>query len=120
MLMAGTLYSRIITTIAAIFPNVLTPILMSSTSLLYGSTVVAKNSLMQAELKQEQRATMGSLDSFVGSLFFGLVAFCLGLLADRLSPIMAILILQVFQLSMIVVYAKLFKYPRLSPQPKGE
>lgn len=112
MLMTGTVYSRIITIIAAIFPTVLTPILMSSTSLLYGSTVVAKNSLMQKEFKQEQRATMGSLDSFVGSLFFGLVALSLGLLADKLSPVMALLILQVFQLSMIVVYGKLFKYPK--------
>ena len=112
MLLAGSIYGRIITTIAVIYPTVLTPVLMSSTSLLFGSTVVAKNSLMQKEFRQEQRATMGSLDSFVGSLFFGLVAFCLGLLADKLSPIMALLILQVFQLSILVVYIKLFKYHR--------
>lgn len=108
----GNVYSRIIMTIASIYPTILTPVLMSTTSLFFGSTVVAKNSLMQKEFKSEQRATMGSLDSFVGSLFFGLVAFLLGFTADKLSPAMAILLLQGFQLSNLVVYIKLFKSHR--------
>lgn len=109
-MLLGNVYSRIIMTVASIYPTILTPVLMSTTSLFFGSTVVAKNSLMQKEFKSEQRATMGSLDSFVGSLFFGLVAFLLGFTADKLSPAMAILLLQGFQLSNLVVYFKLFKY----------
>ncbi len=109
MLLVGNIWARFITTVASIYPTILTPVLMSTTSLFFGSTVVAKNSLMQKEFKSEQRATMGSLDSFAGSLFFGLVAFLLGFTADKLSPAMAILLLQGFQLSNLVVYMKLFK-----------
>lgn len=109
MLLAGNSWSRFITVVATIYPTILTPILMSTTSLFFGTTVVAKNSLMQKEFKKEQRATMGSLDSFVGSLFFAFVAFSIGLIADKLSPVQAILILQFFQLSNLFVYIKLFR-----------
>lgn len=109
MLLAGNIYGRFITTTAAIFLTPLTPILMSTTSLLFGSTIVAKNSLMQREFKKEQRATMGSLDSFAGSMVFAITAFCLGFTADTLSPVAGLLILQVFQLSTLVVYIKLFR-----------
>ena len=112
VLLAGNIWARFITTAAVIHPTIITPLLMSTTSIFFGSTIVAKNSLMQKEFKQEQRATMGSLDSFVGSLFFGVVAFTLGFVADKLTPAMALLLLQVFQLSNLVVYYKLFKSHR--------
>lgn len=109
ILLAGNIWGRFITTIAVIHPTVITPLLMSTTSIFFGSTIVAKNSLMQKEFKQEQRATMGSLDSFAGSLFFGVVAFFLGFVADKFSPTQALLLLQLFQMSNILVYIKLFK-----------
>jgi len=109
MLVIGNTYSRLATSIGVVYPTVFTPLIMSTTSLFLGSTVVAKNSIMQKEFKQEQRATMGSLDSFAGSIFFGVVAFSLGLTADKLSPTMAILILQVFQLSNLLVFYKFAK-----------
>lgn len=112
MLLVGNIWGRFITTVAVIHPTIFTPVLMTTTSLFFGSTIVAKNSLMQKEFKQEQRATMGSLDSFVGSLFFGLVAFFLGFIADKLSPTQALLLLQLFQMSNLLVYTKLFKSHR--------
>ena len=97
-------------TIATVFPTIASPIIVSSGGLLYGIVQVAKNSLMQKEFKQEQRATMSSLNSFAGSIFFGIIAFLIGFLADKFSPAQAILIFQVFQLSLLYIYWRLFKY----------
>lgn len=106
---SDNIYNRIINSVAVIFPSFLSPILMSSTSVFYGVVSVARNSLMQKEFSDKQRATMGSLNSFGGSLFFGIVAFLLGLVADKLNPAHAFFILQFFLLGNLFVYWKLFK-----------
>ncbi|OGH02997.1 MAG: hypothetical protein A2798_01035 [Candidatus Levybacteria bacterium RIFCSPHIGHO2_01_FULL_37_17] len=110
ILIGGNIYFRIMMTIATVFPTIASPIIVSSGGLLYGIVQVAKNSLMQKEFKQEQRATMSSLNSFAGSIFFGIIAFLIGFLADKFSPAQAILIFQVFQLSLLYIYWRLFKY----------
>ena len=103
------IFSRTVMIVAAAFPTILSPVLMSSTSFVYGIVSTAKNSIMQKEFKPEQRATMGSLNSFGGSMMFGVVAIFLGFVADRLSPASAYLILQGFQSVNILIYYKLFK-----------
>ena len=75
-----------------IFPSVLSPALMSSTSLLYGTGSVSKEKLLQNEFTNKERATMGSLNSLFGSLFFGFFAIILGLLADKFGPRQALII----------------------------
>ena len=67
---------------------------------------------MQKEFTNEQRATMGSLDSFAGSIFFGILAFLLGFLADSFSPARALLILQIVQIGNLLIYWKLFRHER--------
>jgi MFS family permease len=109
ILLFDNLYTRIANTLATAFPTVLSPVLMSSTSMFFGVTTVAQNSLLQSEFTNEQRATMGSLNSFAGSIFFGVVAFLLGLTADKLTPAQAILFLQAFQVINIVLYWRLFR-----------
>lgn len=110
ILVADNLYCRIVNTIATAFPSVLSPLLMSTTSLFYGVTSVTRSALMQHEFTHGQRATMGSLNSFAGSLFFGIVAFSLGFVADQLTPARALLILQAFMLANLFVYWKLFRH----------
>jgi MFS family permease len=112
ILVADNLFNRFMNIIATAFPSVLSPLLMSSTSIFFGVTTVARSSLMQKEFTNEQRATMGSLNSFAGSMFFGLVAFFVGLVADKLSPAHAFLILQLFMFANLLVYWKLFKHTR--------
>lgn len=114
VLVADNIFCRIMNSIATLFPSVISPFLMSSTSLFYGVTTVVRSTLMQKEFKNEQRATMGSLNSFAGSIFFGLVAFSLGFVADKLTPARALLFLQLFQLSNLFIYWKLFKHNRKS------
>jgi hypothetical protein len=52
---------------------------MSSISLLFVVTTVAISAFLQKEFNDEQRATMGSFNSFVGSIFFGIVAVLVGI-----------------------------------------
>lgn len=110
IMIADNITNRIINISATLFPTVFSPLLMSVTSLFYGVTSVARRALMQKEFKSEQRATMGSLDSFAGSIFFGIVALLLGIAADNISPAKAILILQLGQFINLFVYLKLFKH----------
>ncbi len=108
ILMLNTLYGRVANTIALLFPSSLSPVLMATTSLLFGVSRVAENSLLQKQFSDQQRATMGSLNAFAGSIVFGVVAVGLGYIADRLSPVQAFLGIQFFQFLTIFIYIKLF------------
>lgn len=114
ILIIDNIYSRVINTLATAFPTILSPLLMSSTSIFFGVTSVAKNALLQKEFTNEQRATMGSLNSFAGSIVFGVIAIALGFLADKISPSHAFVVLQVFQLGNLWLYWKVFKHDSLS------
>ncbi len=109
VIILGNVYTRITNTISLLFPTIFSPLIMSTSSLFYGVLSVGKNALMQKEFRDEQRATMSSLNSFAGNIFFGIVAFFIGFSADKLSPAMALLFLQVFQVTNIFIYVKLFK-----------
>ncbi|MDO8610319.1 MAG: hypothetical protein Q7R95_07250, partial [bacterium] len=110
ILIVDSIYNRIINIISTAFPTILSPLLMSTTSVLYGITSVTKNTLMQKEFTNEQRATMGSLNSFAGSIVFGIFAFLLGLVADKVTPSKALLGMQFFQMINLWFYWKLFKH----------
>ena len=109
LLITSALYNRIVTIIAVVYPTVFSPVLMSSTSLFFGVSEVAKNSLFQKEFKKDVRATMGSLNAFAGSVVFGLFAYFLGYIADIFSPAMAILFFQILSLPIIWLYWKIYK-----------
>lgn len=109
ILLITNIYNRIINFISALFPSIFSPILMSSTSLLFGVSYVAENSLMQKEFTDKQRATMQSLDSFFGSIFFGIVSFGIGFIADTLSPAYAIIIIQFCMLPTLIINLLLVK-----------
>ena len=84
--------SKLINIPSLFFPNILTPAIMSSTSLLYGISEISKNNLLQKEFTDQQRAVMGSLNSLFGSIFFSIFAIILGLLADKFGPRNALII----------------------------
>lgn len=109
ILLASNIYSRITNIIAVVFPSLLSPLLMSSNSLWYGAAQVSKSSLLQKEFTDKQRATMGSLDSLLENIFFGIVAVSLGFVADKLTPAKALLISQLFLLPTLWLYWKLYK-----------
>jgi MFS family permease len=70
-------------TIGLILSNVMSPLLFLSGSILFGPGIVARDQLLQKEFTDEQRATMGSVASFAGSIVYAIVAFFIGIIADR-------------------------------------
>lgn len=109
LLLFSNISYRIVGFISTGFPTVFSPLLMSSTSLLYGVSSVSKNALMQKEFRDKQRATMGSLNSFGGSILFGLFSFLLGFGADLFTPAKALLISNFLLLPIIGIYYFMFK-----------
>lgn len=108
-LMFGAIYNRIVSFVAFISASIFSPILLSTTSLHWGISSTAKDSLMQKEFTDTQRATMGSLNSFLGSIFFAIVALTLGIVADNLTPRIALILMEVFLLGNLYIYWKLYK-----------
>ena len=122
-LITGGIYSKIVYLIALIFPSVISPALMSTTSLFFGVGQVAKRSLIQQEFSDKQRATMGSLSSFVGSIFFAIFALFLGFIADLTSPKIALIGVTLAQFSTIWLYlqiSRIDKNSKIAAEDKGK
>jgi MFS family permease len=113
VLIVANIYTRIANFIAYGLPTVFSPILMASSSIFYGATSVAKNALMQKEYTTEQRATLGSLNSFIGSICFGIVAPLIGSIADIYGPAKALIIVQFSMLSVLYINIKLKKITKI-------
>ena len=111
-LIINSMVARFLNLLALIFPTVASPAIMSATSLAYGSSEVAKNTLLQREFSNEQRATLGSINSLAGSILFGIVSFCLGLVADQIGPLKALIIINVLLVIPILLLWKLFHHER--------
>jgi hypothetical protein len=96
LLVGGITFSLTVNLFSMLFPGILSPFLMASTSLLFGVNMTAIGGLMQREFTTEQRATMGSLTSFGGSLMFAVYALILGALADLIGVIPALIVSELF------------------------
>lgn len=103
------LANRAINCVALLFPTLLSPMLLTATSFTFGFGEVAMNNLLQKEFTHAQRATMGSLNSFAGSIVFGIVACTIGTLADKIGLIYTLLFVQFILLAPLWFYSKIFK-----------
>ncbi len=109
IILIGNIYSRVINSIAVLFPTILSPVLLSSSSVFYGTLIVAKNSLLQKEFTPHQRATIASLNSLGESILFAIFAFILGTVGDRIGPAKTLFISQFISLIATYLYWKVFK-----------
>lgn len=109
-LIGSHLYNRTVNIVAVLFPTIFSPLLMSSTSLLFGVSSVAKNSLFQKEFANHQRATMVSINSLGGSIFFGIVATTLGFIADKFAPATGLFVFQLLLFPIIFLYLRILKH----------
>lgn len=116
-LFGGQVYSIISTFIALIVPTVASPFLMASNSFFYGTGSTAQSSLLQKEFTDRQRATMSSMNTFAGSLFFGVYAFFIGSLADHLGPRSALFILEACTLPVLLIMWKLVRLKSSTTHP---
>jgi len=69
---------------------------------------------MQKEYTQEQRATLGSLNSFLGSIFYGIFSPILGYIADIYGPAKALIVVQFCMFSVLYISFKLKKTEKAS------
>ncbi|MSR85325.1 MFS transporter [Candidatus Uhrbacteria bacterium] len=109
VLIVGTLASIGTTILAVVFVGVWSPLLIALTSIPYAITAVALSSLLQAEFSDQQRATMGSINSLFGNIFFAIFAYGFGLVADHFGKTEPIVITEILTLSVVYIYWKLFK-----------
>lgn len=104
------IFNRAVNLIALIFPTVMSPALMTSSSLTYGAGSVAINSLLQKEFTQTQRATMSSLASLGGSIIFGIFSVALGAIADKFDARTAMILSHVLLLLPLIFYRMIFNH----------
>lgn len=109
LLLISNIYGKFINIGSVAVATIISPILLSSTSLFYGATGVANSKLMQKEFTDEQRATLGSINSFMGNLAFGIFAVTLGMFADKFGPTKALLFAYIFSLPTLLINWNLFK-----------
>jgi len=109
LLLISSIYGKIINIGSVAITTVISPLLLSSTSLFYGVTSVANSLLMQKEFSNDQRATLGSINSFMGNIVFGIFAVALGIFADKYGPANALLIAYILSLPTLLINWSLFK-----------
>ena len=78
-------------------------------SVFYGCKTVAESTLLQREFTDEQRATMGSLTQFFGSILFGVSSLALGILADAIGPMKTLIVSEIILLAGTSLYWKAFR-----------
>lgn len=108
----GQIYNVVASFFSLIFLTWFSPFLMASTSFFYGTRTITLNYLMQKEFTDKQRATMSSLNTFAGSLAFGILVLIVGAFADRFGPVNAMLGILVLSLSRVYVTWKLSRLPK--------
>lgn len=67
-------------------PSIFSPLILATSSLLFGVGSVVESKLMQAEFSDHQRSTMASLNSLAGNIAYAIMSVILGSLADATSP----------------------------------
>jgi len=112
VLIVSQLLSRILGVGAAITATTLSPLLLYSNSLFYGTGIVAQQSLLQEEFSDEERATLGSMTSVFGALAFSVLGYAFGYLADTISPIWATGIGEVLLIGAIIPNVRAFRGKR--------
>lgn len=109
VLYAGSIFNRVFSLIILATANVVSPLILPFTSFTYGVSSVAKDTLFQKHFTNHQRATMGSLNSLAGSLFFGTFAVVFGLVADKIHPTNALILGEMLLFSVAYIYWRMYK-----------
>jgi MFS family permease len=109
LLVGGATIAQVSNLFALLIPTVASPAIMALNSVFYGVNNVAQSSLIQREFTDEQRATMGSLNSLAGSVVFAVFSFGLGALADRIGVIPALIMAVLLSFIPMMMYWRLLR-----------
>jgi MFS family permease len=108
VLILSNLYGRVSAVLALLLNRFISPILLASSSAFFGASFVTNSALIQEEFSDEERATMGSIVSFFGSIILSLISIAVGYIADKLTVRKSLLIIQLFMLIPLPVYLYIF------------
>lgn len=109
VLLTIKLFSSTVAIVAYLLNTIASPFILSGLSAFFGMKIVAEGSLLQREFTDKQRATMGSLTQFFGSILFGISSLGLGILADAVGPMKTLIISEVILLCGTGLYWKAFR-----------
>lgn len=109
VLFYSEVYSRILVLLAFIFPTIASPFMIATASTSYGPSVVAKSTILQNEFTNEQRATMASINSFMGNIIYSISAILVGMAADKFGVAKSLLVVHILLVSISIIYYKLYK-----------
>ena len=97
--MIGNAFVRVL---GLVIDNVLTPFVMSSVNLFYGTAETIRKDILQHEFTTKQRATMGSIVSFFSNIVMAILMYILGYVADVYTPYCAICVVVVIKVLLVV------------------
>lgn len=109
ILMLSSFGSAIVSGIAILMNNTITPFLSSATNIFFGTKTTANETLMQKEFTPSQRATMKNIQSFLSSISVGLWLIMLGFIADQVSIRVAMFVIVGVSFLISFLYLELFK-----------
>jgi hypothetical protein len=108
LLLIRSIIGKISGLIAFGIPSVFSPLITILPSFLYGAGNVAKNSLMQREFTNHQRATMSSLNALLSNVSFAIMTVLVGYFADQTTPQIALLGLTIIAIPIVGIYWNIF------------
>jgi MFS family permease len=117
VLIASRAYGRVAGIAASAFPGPWSPVVSSSSSLFFGSAMVASETIMQREYTDGQRATMGSIGSILEGIAFAAASPLLGVLADRIGAVNAFFWIQIAMIPTVVALWLEHRRPRAKAEP---
>ena len=97
--MIGNAFVRVL---GVVIDNVLTPFVISSVNLFYGTAETIRKDILQHEFTTKQRATMGSIVSFFSNIVMAILMYILGYVADVYTPYCAICVVVVIKVLLVV------------------
>jgi MFS family permease len=109
IMVLNTFYSILANSIAVVIPTKISPVIISSSVVLWGPADVAISSQFQKEFSERQRATIASLNSLASSILFAVGISLMGIFADHFGPLKAFLLTQLFVVSTLLINWKLYQ-----------
>ena len=104
--MIGNVFVRVL---GVVLNNFLTPFVMSTVNLFFGTARTANADILQQEFSPRQRATMQSIISFLSGILMAAVMVLFGFLGDVFGPETAIILGIIMKILILIVSALCFK-----------
>jgi len=95
--------------IAVLIKNIFSPVILLVVPLLIGPFSVARDHLLQKEFTDEQRAAMGSVASFTGSLVYAVMAIATGLVSDHFGLAAGVGFAVIAEAWSLPIYLRIFR-----------